>query len=82
MTPFQTWRRRLRSGLPTVLGLNAQGFFIPYRYAADMPPAAARRGYPASEALLDGRTPAFEGWLQTMDGYADGLLAIGDDAPA
>ncbi|MEX2618450.1 MAG: class I SAM-dependent methyltransferase [Alphaproteobacteria bacterium] len=82
MTPFQAWRRRLRAGLPTVLGLNAQGFFIPYRYAGDMPPSVARRGYPASEALLDAGTPGFEGWLKTMDGYADGLLAIGDDAPA
>ncbi len=82
MTPFQTWKRRLRTGLPTVLGLNAKGFFIPYRYAADLPPAAARRGYPASEALLDACTPTIESWLETMESYADGLLAIGDDAPA
>ena len=32
MTGFRAWRRRLRFGLPTVLGLDQQAFLIPYRY--------------------------------------------------
>ena len=37
--------RRLRFGLTTVLGLAQRGFFIPYRYAGDVPPAGARPAY-------------------------------------
>jgi hypothetical protein len=82
MTPFQIWRRRFRSGLPTVLGLKAQGFFIPYRYADSVTPPAAEPGYPAIEAIFERAEPRFRDWLAAIDSYADDLLAIAADAPA
>lgn len=82
MTPFQAWRRRLRSGLPTVLGLNPQGFFIPYRYAGSLPPPETRPGYPALEALFDESAPMFMDWLGAIESFSESLLAIGDVAPA
>ena len=82
MTPFQIWRRRFCSGLPTVLGLNVQGFFIPYRYAGAVSPPDANTGYPAIQAIFDAAETNFRDWLRRLDSHADGLLAIAADAPA
>ncbi|MEQ8440781.1 MAG: class I SAM-dependent methyltransferase [Alphaproteobacteria bacterium] len=38
--------RRLRLGLPTLLGLAKRGYFIPYRYAGQVPADSHAGGYP------------------------------------
>ncbi len=83
MTGFRAWRRRLQFGLPTVLGLDARAFLIPYRYAGTVPPAGSRLGYAAIEALFDSNKSVFEFWLEAIETYRTSLLAIGDlPAPA
>ncbi len=83
-TPKQSWRarrRRLAMGLATVLGGSPRGFFIPYRYAADMPDRAERTGYPALGERFAAAEGAFAAHLQAIDGYAPDLEAIGAEAP-
>lgn len=75
------WWRRLRLGLPTVLGLGRQGFFIPCRYAGAVPPAGTRPPYPAAEALFAAAEPSFAALLSAIDGYGEALRRIGS-APA
>ena len=41
--------RRLKLGLPTVLGLAPRGWFIPHRYAPLLPPPGTQPPYPAIE---------------------------------
>ena len=80
---FQAWRRRLRYGLPTVLGLRPQGYFIPHRYASLAPPSGGRLSYTAIEALFEARRGDFGEWLGLLDSYRKMLTAIGDQpAPA
>lgn len=69
--------RRLRMGLATLFGHKPQGFFIPYRRAAEM----RRPAYDALEARLHGCEDAFRRLLADADVLADDLLAIGADAP-
>jgi len=83
-TPKPSWRarrRRLAMGLATVLGGTPRGFFIPYRYAADMPDRAERTGYPALGERFAAAEGAFAAHLQAIDGYAPDLEAIGAEAP-
>jgi hypothetical protein len=83
MSGFRAWRRRLRFGLPTVLGLDTRAFLIPYRYAGTLPPAGSRPGYAAIEALFDSHRADFATWLAAVEEYRVNLLAIGaDSAPA
>jgi len=72
--------RRIVFGLATVLGLARRGFFIPYRYAGQMPAGGPDTPYAAIEALFREREPAFLAVLDDMDGLADALRAIGVDA--
>lgn len=71
-------RRRLWFGLCTVLGLEPKGFFIPYRYASDVPAPGERPGYDAVEALFAGHRGDFAALLEALDPLADDLLRIGD----
>jgi predicted O-methyltransferase YrrM len=64
--------RRLRLGLSTVLGLKAQGFFIPYRYAASVVPSA----YPALMPLFQAAVPSFSAVLAEIEVAAAGLERI------
>jgi hypothetical protein len=68
-------RRRVRLGLPTVLGLAKRGFFIPCRYAglSDQ----VEPGYPALEEFFRAAEPAFVTMLERIEAYADALMAIG-----
>jgi hypothetical protein len=68
-------RRRLRLGLPTVLGLAKRGFFIPCRYAGLA--GEVEPGYPAMEPVFRAAEPAFAALLERIDAYADELCAIG-----
>ncbi|MFP6740400.1 MAG: class I SAM-dependent methyltransferase [Alphaproteobacteria bacterium] len=76
-----TGLRRLWFGLATVLGLARRGFFIPYRYAADVAPAGARSPYDEISKILAAHETDFAALLARLDHYADDLSAIGD-APA
>ena len=58
------YQRRLALGLPTVLGLKAQGYFIPYRHASELPPAS---GYPALEPVYTAAAPAMRARLAALD---------------
>ena len=81
MTKFSAWRRRLRYGLPTVLGLRPRGYFIPYRYADMTPPPGDRPSHAAIEALFAACREDFRESLGMLDTYRDALGAIGA-APA
>ena len=73
--------RRLGFGLATVLGLARRGFFIPYRYAGDVPPPGARPPYDAAEALFARYEPVFGEVLAGLGDHAAAFRSIGD-APA
>lgn len=62
-------RRRLALGLRTLLGGKAQGFFIPYRYAATVRPL----GYPALEARFAAGRDAFGELLAAIEALGPAL---------
>lgn len=68
--------RRLRLGLPTVLGLQRRGWFIPYRYAATLPATGRSPPYDAIETLFAARRASFEAVLDLIDAAAPALEAI------
>lgn len=75
--------RRLRLGLPTLLGLQRRGWFIPYRYAATLPATGGSPPYAAIESLFETRRASFEGVLDLIDVVAPALEAIARrDLPA
>ncbi len=83
MAALRAWRRRLRFGIPTVLGIAQRGFFIPYRYAGNITARRDRSSYEAISAILDRYRDVFSAWLEAIDGYAAELEAIGAmDPPA
>ncbi|MFO1079825.1 MAG: class I SAM-dependent methyltransferase [Reyranellaceae bacterium] len=67
--------RRLKLGLPTVLGLRPRGWFIPHRYAPLLPPPGSQPPYPAIERLFEANEPAFLSVLDAVDAHAAGLEA-------
>ncbi len=71
--------RRLALGIPTLLGLKALGFFIPYRHAALSP---APPHYPAIETLFREAESEFRDRLGEIEALGPALLAIAPDAPA
>jgi hypothetical protein len=83
MTGFRAWRRRLRFGLPTVLGLDERAFLIPYRYAGALPPAGSRPAYATMETLFESYRNGFAETLCEIEAHRAPLLAIGhESAPA
>jgi len=72
------YRRRLRLGLPTVLGLAERGFFIPCRDASKVD---GPDGYPALAPVFRAAEPHFTSVLVAIDQYRDALLAIGTEPP-
>lgn len=72
--------RLWRMGLATLVGRRPQGFFIPYRYADQVP--RERPAYQAFEALFERHRPAFQAVLDAMDAHAAALRAIGGAPPA
>ena len=68
--------RRLKLGLPTVLGLKPRGWFIPHRYAPLLPPPGAQPPYPAIERLFEEATGTFTGVLDAVDAHASQLESI------
>lgn len=74
-------RKRLLMGLSTVLGFGARGFFIPYRYADQLPGRSQRSGYAAIGGIFQTRATAFADHLAAIDGFAHELERIGEDSP-
>ncbi|WP_288901880.1 class I SAM-dependent methyltransferase [uncultured Sneathiella sp.] len=73
--------RRLRMGLNTVLGLKKEGFFIPYRYAASLPNATARKSYRAIERFMAEREGDFAKRLENLTTYKDRFESFGTLPP-
>lgn len=72
--------RRLWMGLSTILNIDQQGFFIPYRYAES---TDAPLRYPAVESAFQSAAPAFEDLITSINRYGPELSQIGSDpAPA
>lgn len=69
--------RRLTFGLSTLLGLRKRGFFIPYRYADQVPERAARAQYWALTRFFAAAEPAFLHLITSIDKYGAALEAIG-----
>jgi predicted O-methyltransferase YrrM len=69
-------------GLATVLGFGQRGYFIPYRYAGNMPGPGHRQAYGAVERLFDAHRSIFEATLERVNDQAAALQAIGADDPA
>jgi hypothetical protein len=65
--------RRLKLGLPTVLGLKPGGWFIPHRYASLLPPPGAQPPYPAIEALFERNQATFVAMIDLLDTRAGEL---------
>lgn len=74
-------RRRLRLGLPTVLGLKPRGFFIPYRYADTVAKHSSRPPYAAMEGLFKACEPAFREMIGHLERLSSTLAAIGNEPP-
>jgi Methyltransferase domain len=72
--------RRLGFGLSTVLGFAPRGFFIPYRYAADVFPG----GYPALHSIFEAAEPRFREVLDLIASLGPALdrIASGAGGPA
>lgn len=73
--------RRLHMGLGTLFGRRPRGFFIPYRYAASLPPPGERGEYDAVAARFAAAEPEFDTWLARMEGFGEALVTIGEDRP-
>jgi len=68
--------RRLKLGLPTVLGMKPRGWFIPHRYAPLLPPPGAQPPYAAIEKLFTASSAAFAGVLDAVDARAEALEGL------
>lgn len=77
MSPNRASLRRLRLGLRTLLGGTPGGFFLPYRHAGGVSPAA----YTALEPLFDASMPAMLDWLGHIDSVAEELQAFDGPPP-
>lgn len=75
------YRRSLRLGLMTVLGLSRRGYFIPYRHADKLPMLGAVPRYRAIAAIMERAVPQFEALLDRLEGLASDLEAIGGSGP-
>lgn len=73
----RTQRRRLWLGLKTLLGPRPAGFFIPYRYAAEV---TAPAPYEIATELCDAARPDFRRLLLSFGDYRHELAAIETDA--
>ena len=73
--------RRLRFGLSTLLGLGKRGFFIPYRYADQVPARKDRASYEALEPIFADAAETFAALLRSMTPHAGAFQAIDGPAP-
>ncbi len=66
-------RRHLSMGLETVLGLRRRGFFLPYRYAADVQPPKC---YPALEGLFEEAASDFSLLISEIEALSSAIDAL------
>lgn len=66
--------RVLRQGLLTVGGFAPRGWFIPHRYAGQMPPP--KQPYALLEQHFNQAESVFDAVLDTVDSYGDRLLSL------
>jgi Methyltransferase domain len=71
--------RRLGLGLPTLFGMTARGFFIPYRYHGEILPA--RPAYGSVLGVFQQNEDLFVNLLSTIDAFAADLLRINGQPP-
>jgi predicted O-methyltransferase YrrM len=79
------WRARLRTaglGLATICGLRRGGYFLPLRYAADLPAAGASPPYEAVSERMAARVAEFAGLIAEIERLAPSLEAIRPSAAA
>ena len=69
--------RRLKLGLPTILGLKPGGWFIPHRYAPLLPPPGTQPPYPAIETLFESKQADFLAMIDLLDAHAAELERLG-----
>jgi predicted O-methyltransferase YrrM len=73
--------RSLRFGLSTLLGLGKRGFFIPYRYADQVPARKHRAGYEALEPIFGEAADTFAALLKSMSPHDGAFKAIDGPPP-
>lgn len=73
--------RRLRFGLQTLFGLKQRGFFIPYRYADQVPGRKDRGSYDALEPIFAEAAETFAALLKSMTPHDGAFKAIDGPAP-
>ena len=79
--PGRVWRRRSWYGLQTLFGSRPRGFFIPYRYAADLPESGQRKSYEPLAAQFSASRAEFQKVLSGFQTFAEDLLRIGEEPP-
>lgn len=73
--------RLLRFGFSTLLGLSKRGFFIPYRYADQVPARRDRAAYEALEPIFAEAAETFAALLKSMHPYGEAFRKIGGAPP-
>ena len=73
--------RRLHMGLKTILGLQKEGFFIPYRYAACLPEAVERGTYHAIETHMRAYEEDFEELIKGLSSFKTEFAGFGQEPP-
>lgn len=73
--------RQLRFGLSTLLGFGKRGFFIPYRYAGQIPARSERGAYDALEPIFAGAADTFAALLQSLAPYQENFRSFGGKPP-
>lgn len=73
--------RHLKMGLYTLFGYRKQGFFIPYRYADTLPPAAERSTYKTIETFIAAYEPGFQAMLDQLEMHAKDFSEFGKMPP-
>lgn len=73
--------RHLRMGLDTILGYRKQGYFIPYRYADQLPSVPPQKSYEILEKKMGDYAPAFSNILESLTSYETEFASFGDLPP-
>ena len=71
--------RRLRFGLSTLLGFGKRGFFIPYRYAGQVPARLERGAYDALEPVFADAAGTFAALLNSLAPYDGEFRSFGGE---
>jgi hypothetical protein len=74
--------RQLRFGLSTLLGFGKRGFFIPYRYAGEVPARSERGAYDTLEPVFADAAGTFAALLKSLAPYEGDFRSFGGEPPA